>query len=658
MTDILVEPETNEKAPNQSDPRAVLADWVMSRVVDWRTNRDSTFKTQWDEYYRIWRGRYTSEQKTRRTERSKIISPASQIAVDIAVSEIVEAVLSREAIFDISDDLKDQQRDDAIANRDQLLEDLYADGIVEQLQEIVTNGALYGQFIAKIVTDVRMEAHPEVMDVKAEDGTVSKKLIKVAKEKVSVYPVAVEPGQLAVDPDSTTIDGGLGSAHEFSMPLHKIQEKQGNGVYYTDVVIGGDNRSLATDERGEEIEPKDKKNAAFVTEYHGLVPLHMLAAVRGEGDEMAEAIVMGDNENEMVEAIVTIANGSTLLRGIANPAVMEDRAIVSEQFDTVPNRFWGRSVMEKGFNMQKCLDSELRARADALAWINNPMLAGDITKLPPGMNLNAWPGKFWGTKGPPQEAITELRFAEINGSTFQQANELERMHQQATGAIDPSVLNAGVRDQATGASAINVSGIVKRSKRTMVNLEEFLTTLIRRIVWRKMQYEPERYQQDYKFQVRGTIGIMARAVEQQQLVQMLQFVDKGTQEYFGILSLIVDGSAGLHKGPLMGMLQNAAQPPSKEQQAKAAKQEQMQQQLLVEQLRNVQADTALKLSSAGSKDADKILKTIEAEMIDDQMQLNTVKAKVDITQAQNQTRQIETGERKQDLEEAKFNRGD
>jgi hypothetical protein len=236
----------------------------------------------------------------------------------------------------------------------------------------------------------------------------------------------------------------------------------------------------------------------------------MLSAVRSDGDELAQAIIQGADEDEMVEAVVTIANDTILLRAIPNPSVMEDRAIVAEQFDTVPNRFWGRGIVDKGYNMQKALDAELRARADALAWINNPMLAGDITKLPPNFNMDAWPGKFWGTKGDPAEAIRELRFADVNASSFQQANELERMHQQATGAIDPSVLNAGTRDQATGASAINVSGIVKRSKRTMLNLESFLTTVIKRIAWRKLQYNPEKYGTDYTFTVTGTVGIMAR----------------------------------------------------------------------------------------------------------------------------------------------------
>jgi hypothetical protein len=658
---LIVEPDFQEKdKPSGDGNRNQLASWVEAQVQQWRTARDSTFRERWDSYYRIWRGRWDADSRTRRSERSRIISPASQIAVDLAVSEMIEAIFSREQIFDISDDISDAQRDDAIRARDLLTEDLYADGIVESLTEICTLGALYGQFIAKIVHDVEEVGLPQVIETKDEEtGAITRAVRKVITEKVRVYPVAVEPGQLAVDPSAISIDGGLGAAHEFLMPLHAVRTRQANGVYYSDVVVGEFQESLSTDDRGEDYNPKSETSAAHITEYHGLVPKKLLTLVRaGDDDELVDSIVQGEDNDAMVEAIVTIANGSILLRAIPNPSVMEDRALISAQFDTVPNRFWGRSVMEKGWNMQKALDAELRSRSDALAWINNPMLAGDITKLPPNMDLNSWPGKFWGTKGDPREALTELRFGEINPSTFQQAQDLERMIQQATGQVDPSVLNQGVRDQATGASAINVSGIVKRNKRTMLNMELFLTTLIRRIAWRKMQFEPEKYPQDFEFQVRGTVGIMAREVEQQQNIQMLQFVDKGTPEYFGVLQLVVEGSSGSNKAGLNKILQQAMQPPSEEEQQKAQQLEQLQLQAAVADLENTKADTALKNAQAGKSGADAHKSAIEAEMIDDELQLGTVKATVDIKQAQNQERQIATGERKQALEEAKFNRGE
>ena len=47
----------------------------------------------------------------------------------------------------------------------------------------------------------------------------------------------------------------------------------------------------------------------------------------------------------------------------------------------MPGRFWGRGVCEKGYSSQKALDTELRARIDALALTNAPMIGMDSTRI-------------------------------------------------------------------------------------------------------------------------------------------------------------------------------------------------------------------------------------------------------------------------------------
>ena len=88
-----------------------------------------------------------------------------------------------------------------------------------------------------------------------------------------------------------------------------------------------------------------------------------------------------------VEAIVVIANGGTLLKAEKNPYMMQDRPVVAFPWDIVPSRFWGRGVCEKGYNSQKALDAELRARIDALALTVHPMMAMDATRYLAGQSL-------------------------------------------------------------------------------------------------------------------------------------------------------------------------------------------------------------------------------------------------------------------------------
>jgi hypothetical protein len=588
----------------------------MGKVPRWREIRDSAYKDRWDDYYYTWRGRWMPQTRNKRSERSKLISPASMVAVDLTVAEIVEAIFGREQWFDVSDNLEDQEKQDAIRARDLLLEDLYKDGVVAAIVEVVLNGALYGTGVVKIGIDVEKVTRP----VRQPDG----RMIAVTQEQVKIMPVAIEPGQLAVDPSAAHIDEMLGVAHEFRMPLHRIEKRQADGTYF-DEPVGPSMLEWSTKERSESDTGEDTKGAAFITEYHGLVPRKLLAKARLDPEDDVGRETVNEGEDELTEAIITIANEGTLLRAIPNPSIMKDRAILAYQHDNVPNRFWGRGVMEKGSHPQKALDAEMRSRVDSLTWINNPMLAGDITKLPPRMNLNVWPGKFWGMKGSPRETLQEFRFGDVNASTFQQSQELNKMVQDATGGLDTPSLRSGIRDETATGAGISASGFIKRSKRTMYNVEGFLSEMVRRLMWRKMQFEPQRYPQDVDFTVRGTAGIMAREIEQQFMVNLLQFTEQGTPPYLLILKSIFDSSSSPKKGEMQAAIQQMLEPPSEEEQAKAQQLEQMQIQAQVEAIRNQRADTALKLAQGDKAKAQGLLAQIEAEFKDDELFLENLK---------------------------------
>lgn len=620
MQSLIVEQSAPSRV-NEASPNADLVSWVMAFVARNRASRDSAYKAKWDEYYRVWRSRWSPESRTRMSERSRLVSPATQIALDIKFADLLDAILSREQWFDIPDDIADDKKEDAIVARDRLREDLYKDGIVDFLSEVLLNGSLYGQLSAKIVVDVKQEAQP--MRVKG-------RLVRAYYERAAVYPVAIEPGQMVWDMSGpTTVDSMLGVAHEFRLGLHTIRERQANGIYLPgDVGPSQDEKS--TVERGEPGEnPQNQEDAAFVTEYHGLVPKRFLAKVRA-GQRQAGIDIMLETvaSTDMVEAIVTIANEGTLLRAIPNPAVMDDRAIVSKQYDKVPNRFIGRGDAEKAYNAQKGLDTELRARADALAWINNPMLAGDITRMAPKQDLNVWPGKFFGTRGNPNEIMAEFRFGDVNPSTFQQTSEYERMVAQATGAHDSTTLRAGVRDESSMGSGIAASGMIKRSKRTMFAIEEFLNTLLRRIMWRKMQFDPTRYPQDFEFQVKGTIGILAREVEMAHMTQMLQYAPEGSPPQLVLFKALFEQSASPAKGEMVKAVDAMLKPDPQKQQL-----QQLQQQLvLAEQeakVNKLRAETALALSKANAEGADVVLKQIQAQIEADNQRLEHIKTLIE-----------------------------
>ena len=643
---IIVEPDVGEER-DSTKPSDALVGWVMGFIPDWRAVRDGAYKDQWDDAYMTWRGRWRPENKTRKRERSRLISTGTMMAVDLTVAEIIEAILGRENFIDLPDDVADQQKQDMEQSRANLLEDLKRDGFIAFITETVLNGALYGTGIGKINIDVETQVQPQRQ---ATDDGVS--IVRVARETVKVYPSPVEPGQLVTDPNVADIDDMIGVAHEFSMPLHQIWKRQTNGTYMNNEVIGGDWLNHSTEERREEGRGQ-RQSTAFITEYHGLVPEKLLAkAMLEDEDEVGRTIIESKEEGRMVEAVVTIANQGTLLRAIPNPSIMEDRAILAYQHDSVPNRFWGRGVVEKAFHPQKAMDAEMRARVDALAWMNNPMLAVDLTALVPGQNANPYPGKLVGFKRDPKTALSDFSYGAMDAGTFQQTQELERQLQQATGALDSiASLRGNVRDETATGSAISASGFIKRSKRTMYNIEEFLTKLIRRILWRKMQYDPERYPLDAEFQVKGAVGMMAREIEQQFMVGLLQFTEQGTAPHLLILKHIFENSSAMNKAELAAAIDQMMQPPSQEEQAMAQAVKQAQAQAVVEEVRNTRADTALKLAQGDKAKAEALLKTIEAEFKDDEAMMDSLRLVLDRQEVQNQDRQMDIQDRKLDIDE-------
>ena len=89
-----------------------VEDWVMAKCDTWRDHYEANYAQKFDEYYRLWRGIWSSGDMERKSERSRIISPALQQAVESSVAEIEEATFGRGRFFDVTDDIGDIERQD------------------------------------------------------------------------------------------------------------------------------------------------------------------------------------------------------------------------------------------------------------------------------------------------------------------------------------------------------------------------------------------------------------------------------------------------------------------------------------------------------------------------------------------------------------------
>ena len=128
--------------PTESDNE--LVSFVVSHTDRWRDYRDENFLEDWKEYERIFRGIWEAADRTRESERSRIISPATQQAIETRHAEIMEAIFGDGEYFDIEDDAADQQPMDVAALKIQLQEDLEKQKVRKQIDQIELMAEIYG----------------------------------------------------------------------------------------------------------------------------------------------------------------------------------------------------------------------------------------------------------------------------------------------------------------------------------------------------------------------------------------------------------------------------------------------------------------------------------------------------------------------------------
>jgi len=563
---------------------STLEGWVIGKCNQWRDHFESNYSERFDEYYRLWRGIWAEEDSMRKSERSRLISPALQQAVESSVAEVEEATFGRGKWFDIKDDVADQQPQDIQALRNQLEEDMKFVSARKAIAECLINSAVFGTGIGEIVLDEVKELTPATQPIM---GGEMQAVGVMEKPRTVCKLRPVLPQNFLIDPVATSIEEALGVAIDEFVPRHQVEIAQQQGIY-RDVDIG----SPATDV---DLEPDQditiyEDDKVRLTKYYGLVPADLLyKEVYGEDvDQIPEA------EELYVEAIVVIANGGVLLKAEENPYMMADRPVVAFPWDVVPGRFWGRGVCEKGYNAQKALDTELRARIDALALTVHPMMAVDASRLPRGAKLEVRPGKAILTNGNPAEILQPFNFGQLDPTTFNQAASLQQMVQMATGAIDAAGIPGSINGDATAAGiSMSLGAIIKRHKRTLINFQDsFLLPFVSKAAHRYMQFNPELYPaQDFKFVASSSLGIIAREYEVTQLVQLLQTMSPESPMYPMLIESIVDNMNLSNREQVIEGLRKANQPnPQAQQVQQAAMQMEMAQKEAT--IANIQAQTA------------------------------------------------------------------
>ena len=618
-TDKQVKLEQNEfYQPTEADKE--ITAFVVDHCQRWRDYRDTNFLPDWLEYERIFRGQWASEDKTRESERSRIVTPATQQAVETRHAEIMEAIFGQGEFFDIEDNIQDINGNpiDVELIRSQLMEDFKKDKIRKSIDQIELMAEIYGTGIGEIIVKSEKEYIPSTQPIPNQPGQAAIGVME--KDRVAVKIVPVNPKNFLFDPNGTSVDDCMGVAIEKYVSIHKIVAGIEKGIYRkVDITPTYEDTDL---EPTQEVSQYQDEKVLLLT-YYGLVPREYLNNME-ENKEIVELFPensAAEDYTDMVEAIVVIANDGLLLKAEENPYMMKDRPVLSYQDDTVPNRLLGRGTVEKAFNMQKAIDAQTRSHLDSLALTTSPMMAMDATRLPRGAKFEVKPGKAILTNGNPNEILYPFKFGTTDATNLQTAQAFQTMLLQATGTLDSNgMVSQSARDGSNAGMSMAVATIIKKYKRTLVNFQEdFLIPFIKKAAFRFMQFDPERYPSvDMNFIPTATLGIIAREYEQQQFIGLLQTLGADTPVLPIILKGIVGNSSLSNRMELIAKLDEMMQPNPEQQQMA-----QVQQQLA---LQAAQAQIAVQTTQAEQNRAEAQKLLTEAQLMPQEVQAKAMAA--------------------------------
>jgi len=602
----------DEEVPT-SDADRELIGFINNHCDGWRDHRDVNYTLYWEEYERMFRGIWDPADKTRDSERSRLITPAMQQAIESKQSEISEAVFGRGRFFDIEDDIQDQNKADMELVTRQMHEDFKHSKIKKAIDDVILLAELYGTGIGEITVEEKTVMSPATQPI---PGAQVSAIGVQEKKQFMVGLNPINPKNFLIDPNANSVDESLGVAVEEYMSYYTIVDGIEKGIYRKINIL-----PTYTSTRLEPVQENvvSRTDKIPVIRWYGLVPRSMLEGLE-ESESKAEELFpedsLADDYSDMVEAVVVIADKQYLLKAEASPYMMKDRPMIAYQADSMPGRFWGRGTAEKGYNMQKALDAQMRSHLDSLALTTAPMMAMDATRLPRGAKYEVRPGKNFLVNGNPAEIMMPFKFGSTDGSNMQTAQTFQQMLLQATGTLDSSSMPQSVAaGEASGAGmSMALSGLMKKNKRALINFQEdFLVPFIERAAWRFMQFDPERYPvQDFNFVPLSTMGMIAREYEQQQMVGLMQTLGPQSPITPILLQGIIQSSSLSNREEIILQLQKMSQPdPQQQQMAQQAMMLDMQMKQTQIQLYDAQAKKAM--ADAGQSVAETQVIPVEAQ---------------------------------------------
>lgn len=505
--------------------RKALLDWIMQNVQTFEEERDrGDFEESMSRYYHIWRGKYDPSLKTRKSEWSKLIHPATSAAIDNHVAEVESATIDNDYFMVLQDD--DDQSDLTTIEK-KLRTDLKNPkaGVQDALSALILIGGIYGEAGAEAYLD-------SVPQMAIRQGPGGEAVVERGQDKKVMRLNVLLPNQLIYDTGAPTFEDSLGVGSRTYVPLHAVQAKQADGIWREDVEVKAGtvkNETLIDPMIG----PSTEGEFVELIKWDGKVPAGYLPDAESD-----EALVVEDpsqpelqkeldvDETDLVEARVVIANETDIMFESTNKTLLQERMFMYYRPERVPGSLRGRGVAEKAHSPQSSLDGMMRANMEASAKTVHPIFGINGLMKGRGFKFSQRPGAVMEVQGDPSQVIKRIDLGGVSPELFANTTKLEELVAVATNTFDSSAMNNVGSVAAQGGASMAITSFVKRTKRAVRNFnEDILMPFVTLAAHMLMQFDPENYKPtDVTFTAAGSMGALAREVEQANAMNIMKTV--------------------------------------------------------------------------------------------------------------------------------------
>jgi len=429
----------------------VIAAHVQSKFASWRDARTQLEK-KWLAYYRQWRCVQDSEDQTRGSERSRLKMPKTKEAVTNYVTSMLQILFAADPYFDLHQSHPEDKRPGYLR---QYIRWLHArENWRNKVKLHLTEQAIYGtgflrqraivETKERVVTRTQPQMAFDAMSnqaVQIGEETVQERLetdyTRPTSDPISIFNLYTNPTATNVQNAEGVIIRSMKSPADLERMLAQkvievLPKKRENSAGPTIEATDTLQRRLSSIG----IQTTSETDQVELFEAMMWIPSCVLEDAGLKAEEDGEENESTETGREMH---IIVANGTVLNPSTIEPAYgYNERPILQDWFEQVPNEFYGIGIAEISQGPQAALDATVRSRLDNKAIAINQVFAADRRKLTSGQDLSVYPGKIFLTEGPPGDIIQQMPIQDVTQGTYIEAQEYERYIDSAHG-IKPVV---------------------------------------------------------------------------------------------------------------------------------------------------------------------------------------------------------------------------